>query len=286
LGWTDQALADKIRADRIDVLFDLSGHTARNRLLAFARKPAPIQITWMGYVGTTGLAAMDYILADRHEIPEGVEQYYAEKVLRMPDGYVCYEPPSYAPSVSPLPALKLGHVTFGSFNNPSKITPHVVKVWSKVLNRIPRSHLVLKYRGMGDAFMIKRLSEAFAHYGIDRQRVECLGRSPHPILLEEYNRIDIALDTFPYNGGLTTCEALWMGVPVITCPGETFASRHSLSHLSNVGLTETIADTFDEYVDLAVSLANDYSKLATIRNGLRERVANSPLCDGERFAEN
>jgi len=285
-GLSDQRLTEQIVEDRIDILFDLAGHTAHNRLLVFARKPAPLQITWAGYVGTTGLEAMDYILADRHEIPPGAEAHYREKVLRMPDGYVSYDPPSYAPLVAPLPALKLGHVAFGSFNNRVKIDPRTVEVWAKVLGRVPHSRLVLKYKGMSDKSLVTGLVEEFARHKVDLERLECLEQSAHPELLSAYNRIDLALDPLPYNGGLTTCEALWMGVPVLTCPGETFASRHSLSHLSNVGLTETIARTLDEYVELAVTLASDLSRLASLRAGLRERIAASPLCDGKRFAAN
>jgi predicted O-linked N-acetylglucosamine transferase (SPINDLY family) len=279
-------LAKQIRADRIDILFDLAGHTAKNRLLVFARKPAPIQVTWAGYAGTTGLAAMDYILADRYEIPPEAETYYSERALRLPDGYVCYDPPGYAPAVQPLPALERGFVTFGSFNNPAKITSQVVQVWSRILQRVPQSRLLLKYKGMDDIATVNRLASEFSDRGIDPARIQCLGWSPHESLLAEYNHIDIALDPFPYNGGLTTCEALWMGVPVVTCPGQTFASRHSLSHLSVVGLTETIAGDREEYVEVAVALAGDLARLATLRAGLRSRVAASPLCDGQRFAGN
>jgi predicted O-linked N-acetylglucosamine transferase (SPINDLY family) len=284
-GWTDQRLAQQIRTDRIDILFDLAGHTSGNRLPVFARKPAPIQVTWAGYVGTTGLAAMDYILADRYEIPPQSEAYYRERVLRMPDGYICYDPPGYAPPVSPLPAMEKGYATFAAFHNPPKITPQVVDVWARVLQRLPQARLVLKYRGMDDASVAGRFAELFAAQGIDPARLEFLGFSPHRELLAQYQRVDVALDAFPYNGGLTTCEALWMGVPVVTCPGETFASRHSLSHLSNVGLTETIAGNLDEYVELAVALAGDLPRLAALRAGLRDRMAASPLCDGKRFAE-
>ena len=284
--WSDEQLAQKIRADRIDILFDLAGHTARNRLLVFARKPAPIQITWIGYVGTTGLDAMDYIVADRHEIPDAAEKHYCERVLRMPDGYVCYDPPEYAPPVSTLPAEKGGCVTFGNFNNPAKITSQVIEVWAKILTRVADSRLVLKYNGMNDSSVVDRFSEICAGYGVDTDRLTFLGRSPHEKLLGEYQKIDIALDPFPYSGGLTTCEALWMGVPVITCPGETFASRHSLSHLSNVGLTETVARDLADYVELASGLANDLPRLAKWRAELRERMAASPLCDGPGFAGN
>jgi predicted O-linked N-acetylglucosamine transferase (SPINDLY family) len=204
----------------------------------------------------------------------------------MPDGYVCYEAPVYAPSVSSLPALTHGAVTFGSFSNPPKITPQVLKVWAKILHRVPKSRLILKYKGMDDGATSGRLVDQLCVHGIDPNRIECLGWSRHELSLAEYSRVDVALDPFTYNGGLTTCEALWMGAPVITCPGETFASRHSLSHLSVVGLTETIARDRDEYVELAVSLASDLERLAVLRAGLRDRVANSPLCDGRRFARN
>jgi len=285
-GTNDQQLAQRIRADRIDILFDLAGHTAHNRLLVFARKPAPVQVTWAGYAGTTGLASMDYLLADRYEIPPGAERYYREQVLRMPDGYVCYDPPAYAPPVAPLPALRSGEATFGCFNNPAKITPRVVETWARILRRRPGSRLVLKFNGWNDSGMVRRFTELFAAHEIDLGRLELLGPSPHAKLLAEYNRIDLALDPFPYSGGLTTCEALWMGVPVVTCPGETFASRHSFSHLSNVGLTETIARDLDDYVQRAVCLAGDLPRLAALRAGLRQQMAGSGLCDGKRFATN
>jgi predicted O-linked N-acetylglucosamine transferase (SPINDLY family) len=285
-GHGDPALASQIRADQIDVLFDLAGHTAHNRLLTFARKPAPVQVTWAGYVGTTGLKAMDYLLADRYQVPPGAERHYQERVLRMPDGYVCYDPPADAPPVMPLPSLERGQVTLGCFNYPGKITSHVVEVWARILRRLPGARLVLKYKGWDDRSVAGRLAEMFALHAIDPGRLELHGHSPHAELLAAYHRIDLALDPFPYSGGLTTCEALWMGVPIVTCPGETFASRHALSHLSNVGLTETIAHDLDEYVELVVSLAGDLPRLAALRGGLRQRMAVSPLCDGPRFARN
>jgi predicted O-linked N-acetylglucosamine transferase (SPINDLY family) len=283
--WSDESLAERIRDDRIDILFDLAGHTRKNRLLVFARKPAPIQVTWAGYVGTTGLQAMDYILADRYEIPPEAEPHHVERVLRMPHAYVCYEPPDYAPLVSPLPALKNGYVTFASFNNPPKINAAVVEVWARILCRLPSARLVLKYKGMAEPACADRFVQMFAAHGVDPGRLALLGNSPHVDLLQHYNDIDIALDPFPYNGGLTTLEALWMGVPVVTCPGETFAGRHSLTHLSNLGLTQTIARDQDEYVALAVSLAEDLTGLAALRAGLRERMASSPLCNGPQFAD-
>jgi protein O-GlcNAc transferase len=284
-GLNDAELAARIRADRIDVLFDLAGHTARNRLLVFARRPAPLQITWAGYVGTTGLEAIDYLLADRYHVPPEAESYYCEKVLRMPDGYVCFDAPADAPPVGPLPALTGRGVTLASFSNPAKITPPVVAAWAQILRRLPDARLLLKYRGLDSRASSERLRRLFAAEAISADRVELLGWSPHADLLSLYNQVDLALDTFPYSGGLTTCEALWMGVPVVTWPGMTFAGRHALSHLSTVGLTETIADSRDHYVELAVRVAKDLPHLAALRSGLRARMAASPLCDGQRFAE-
>jgi predicted O-linked N-acetylglucosamine transferase (SPINDLY family) len=285
-GLSDKGLAETIRADRIDILFDLAGHTALNRLLAFARKPAPVQITWLGYVGTTGLAAMDDLIADRFHVPPRAEVHFREKVLRMPDGYVCFEPPDEAPAVGPLPALERGQVTFGSFNNVAKLNSEVIALWAEIVRGVPGSRLVLVSPAFAGQTARRRVGEAFVAAGGAPEQLELRGRLPRPELLAAYNAIDVALDPFPYSGGVTTCEALWMGVPVVTCPVETFASRHSLSHLSNVGLTETIATTRQEYAELAVSLAGDLPRLARLRAGLRPRMAASPLCDGQRFAAN
>ena len=282
-GTSDQRLAEQIHADRVDILFDLAGHTGHNRLLVFARRPAPIQITWIGYEGTTGLTAMDYLLADRHVVPEGTEHYYREHVLRMPEGYLCYDPPDAAPPVGPPPSQEKGYATFGSFNNLAKLTPEVVGVWAEILRRSPRA-VGLEVSRPGRADRAGRYFDLFAAHGVPPQRLVLLPASSYVEYLAAYNQVDVALDPFPFSGGVTTCEALWMGVPVITCPGETFASRHSLSHLSSVGLKETIARNMDEYVDLAVSLAGDPLRLAMLRAGLREQMAASPLCDGRRFA--
>jgi predicted O-linked N-acetylglucosamine transferase (SPINDLY family) len=202
----------------------------------------------------------------------------------MPDGYLCYDPPIVAPPVGPLPLLKKGFATFGSFNNLAKITPEVVAVWAKLLRRAPTARLVLKHRGLGDPTVKQRYLELFAAHNVGPQRLELLPWTSYAECLATYHAVDVALDPFPFSGNTTTCDALWMGVPVVSCPGATFASRHSLSHLSTVGLTETIARNFDEYVERAVSLAADPRRLAALRAGLRERMAASPLCDGKRFA--
>jgi predicted O-linked N-acetylglucosamine transferase (SPINDLY family) len=281
---SEEQLAARIRKDQIDILFDLDGHSGRERLLVFARKPAPLQITWAGYVGTTGLAAIDYLLADRWHVPKDSEAFCREEVLRMPNGYVCYQPPSYSAEVAPLPAEQNGFVTFGSFNQPTKTNRHVVALWARVLKRVAGSRLLLKHRGFDDAAIREPILREFAAEGVDTARIELQGKSPHAALLAEYQRIDIGLDTFPYSGGLTTCEALWMGVPIVTLPGQTFAGRHSLSHLSNVGLTQTITASEQEYVDCAAALAGDLPRLAELRRALRQQMAASPLCDCRRFA--
>jgi len=282
-GLDDERLAEQIRADRIDVLFDLTGHAPGNRLFVFARRPAPVQITWIDSVGTTGLAAIDYLLADPYEIPPGAEACYTERVLRMPRSYVCYDPADDAPPVGPLPALQRGYVTFGSFNNPAKIAVEVVDLWATILRRVSDARLVLKYHGFDEPSTRRRYAELFAQRGVVAERLQIEGGGPHADLLAAYHRIDVALDPI-YNGGLTTCEALWMGVPVVTCPGDSFARRHSLSHLSNVGLVETIAPDADQYVERAAALAGDLPRLTQLRAGLREQMAASPLCDGRQFA--
>jgi predicted O-linked N-acetylglucosamine transferase (SPINDLY family) len=281
---SDEALAQRVIADRIDVLIDLAGHTAGDRMVMFAQKPAPIQMTWMGYTGTTGLAAMDYLLADRYQVPEDGAQHCREKVLRLPDDYVVFDPLD-TPDVAPRPAAG-GPFTLCSFNNPSKVNGNVVRLWARILKRLPESRLLLHFRGFDGPATQARYAGLFAECGVDPSRVEMAGWRDREELLRQYGRVDLALDPFPYGGGLTTCEALWMGVPVVTCPGRTFASRHSLTHLSNVGLGEFVARDPDEYLEIVVRTAGDPQRLATIRAGLRQQVAASPLCDGARLARN
>jgi protein O-GlcNAc transferase len=280
---SDEELANQIRKDRIDILFDLMGHNGK-RLLAFARKPAPLQVTWFGYVGTTGMRAMDFLLADRFHVCPGEEIHYAESILRMPNGYACYGPPAESPEVGPLPAIETGHVTFGCLNNPEKFSPRTIDAWSKILNRVPNARLLLKYRGLEHDEIQDRIKVEFAQRMIGPSRIRIEGGSPHQEHLEAYHRVDLALDTLPYSGGLTTCESLWMGVPVITCPGKTFASRHSMSHLTNAGYPEFVAPDPKGYIELAVRWASRLDELAVIRSQMRDRVRQSPLCDAPRFA--
>jgi predicted O-linked N-acetylglucosamine transferase (SPINDLY family) len=283
-GLPDVQLAAQIRADRIDILFDLEGHNAGNRLLVFARKPAPIQITWLDYVGTTGLSAIDYILADPRQVPPEGQPYYSEKVLRVPDDYICFDPPMDAPPVGPLPAETNGFVTFVSHNIVAKTTVESIGIWSRILRELSSSRLILGNRGFDTPRTIERVRKQFAECAVDPERISFRGWLPRAELLAAYNEADIALDTLPYNGGLTTCEAMWMGVPVVTCPGETFASRHGLAHLTAAGVPETIACNANDYVATAVALASDLPRLASLRATLRTRMETSPLCDGPRFA--
>lgn len=285
LGRDPEAIAQMIADDRIDVLVDLTDHLAGGGLGVFARRPAPILVKWVGgQINTTGLPFFDYFLSDKVENPPEDDRWYVEQIVRLPDGYVCYAPPSYAPPVAPLPALRNGYVTFGCFNNTAKLNAHTVALWAELLRRVPRSRLILKYKGFGDPAVVERYHEAFQQHGIESDRLDIRGWSAHKALLATYNEVDIALDPYPYSGGLTTCEALWMGVPVITRPGPTFAGRHSATHLTNAGLVDWIVDTDEEYLVLAERWAGDLYGLARLRRRLRQQMASSPLVDGERFA--
>lgn len=283
----DLALARLARELRIDVLIDLGGHGDAGRMPACAHRLAPVQIKWVGMQNhSSGLAEMDWFLTDRWETPPGSEALYTERLLRLPDGYVCYCPPPYAPDVAPLPALANGHVTFGCFNNLAKVTPHVLTTWATILRRLPDARLVLKTHQFSDPDTAARIRDAFVTQGIDPARLDLRGGSPHRAFLGEYNQIDIVLDPFPYSGGLTTCEALWMGVPTIALPGTFFAARHSLSHLSNAGLADWAARDEADYIDMAIQRAADLPALATLRATLRAQVKASPLCDARRFGRN
>ena len=281
----DEFITDLILADEIDILIDLSGHTGTT-LPVFARKPAPIQISWAGWVGTTGLSAMDYVLSDKYSTLPDEEKYYTEKIIRMPDGWICFAPADTAPAVGPLPMKRNDYISLCAFCNPAKINEDVISVWSKIMTALPSSKLLIKYRGISSKLNQDRIWELFNTEGINQSRVILEGWSPHSELIARYNEIDIALDTFPYSGGVTTFEALWMGVPVVTMPGGTFASRHSQSHLSTMGLLELIAEDQDAYVKIAVDLANDVERLSNLRARLRPIMAASPSCDGKLFADN
>ncbi|MEA2743664.1 MAG: protein O-GlcNAc transferase, partial [Acetobacteraceae bacterium] len=275
------------RARGIDILIDLGGYGDAARMAACANRLAPVQIKWVGMqTHSSGLAEMDWFLTDRWETPDGFEPLYSEKLLRMPDGYVCYSPPSHAPDVVGSPALTNHHVTFGCFNNLAKITPLTIQTWAEILRRVPASRLILKTHQLSDLPTADGLLASFSALGIDRDRIELRGSSGHRAFMGEYGHVDIVLDPFPYSGGLTTCEALWMGVPTITLPGEIFASRHSASHMSNAGLPDWVTGSVAEYIEMAVTRASNVPALATLRASLRESVRRSPLCDAPRFGQN
>ncbi len=272
------------RGHALDIVIDLGGNGDQGMLGLCANRLAPVQIKWVGAQNhSTGLAEMDWFITDRWETPAGFERFYSERLLPLDDGYVCYSPPPYAPDVAPLPAAANGHITFGCFNNLAKITRAGIATWSAILRRLPNARLAIMCHQISEAPTRAGLLDAFAAHRIGAERIDLLGGAPHGELLRRYGRIDIALDPFPYSGGLTTCEALWMGVPVITMPGETFASRHSASHLANIGLDDWIAQDLAAYQDLAIAKAADIVALAQTRRGLRARMAASPLCDGPRF---
>ncbi len=283
---TDDALAEMIREDSIDVIVDLAGHTKGNRLLTLARKPAPIRVCGGGHYGVTGVDGVQYLLSDRFHTPPGSDAYYSEQLICLPDDYICYRPPPDTPPVAKLPALGRGHVVFGCYNNLSKITANVIRVWTEILTCVPDSKIRLQTHALNDSATRDRIRGLFESHGIDGSRVELEGPVSHIELLDNYRVIDIALDPFPYSGGLTTCEALWMGVPVITVRGGTFAGRHSTSHLSNVGFERLVTETETDYIAAATRLACDLNGLATIRQSLRTKMAASPLCDGERYTRN
>ncbi len=281
---SDAQLTQTARDHMIDILIDLGGYGDAGRMAACANRLAPVQIKWVGMQAhSSGLPEMDWFLTDRWETPEGFDSLYSERLLRMPDGYVCYSPPPHAPDVAQLPALERGYITFGCFNNLAKITPVVLETWAEILRRLPTARLILKTHQLSDQATADRFHQSLTGLGIHGSRFEFRGSSGHRALMANYNDVDVILDPFPYSGGLTTCEALWMGVPVVALQGEIFASRHSASHLANIGLADWVCDTVAEYIDLAIARATDLGGLAALRNGLRERMRRSPLCDAPRF---
>jgi len=285
VGVSDDDAARRIRDDRIDILIDLGGHTAGNRLMLFARKPAPVQITYLGYVGTTGLSAIDYRLTDACADPPGADDGGPERLIRLPRGAWCFAPLSGEPVVADLPALRAGHVTFGSFNNLAKVTPYTMQLWARILLQIPASRLLVKSAVFRSPEARRRFQAYFTDRGIDLTRLELVADEPSQLQhLRQYDRVDIALDTFPYHGVTTTCEALWMGVPVLTLAGQRHASRIGVSLLTNAGYPEFVAQTPEAYVQQAADLVADLPRLATMRATMRDRLRSSPLMDAPQFA--
>lgn len=285
-GLTDAEVASRIRHDRPDVLIDLAGHNARGRPGVFARKPAPVQVAWSGYMATTGLAAMDALVADRHHVPDGMEGFYAERVLRMPDAFIAYDPPGGEEilPLTPPPSLSGGPVTFGSFNILTKLNDGVLAAWAAILRRMPDARLLMKTKALSCPATAALWRGRLAAAGIDPDRVTMAGASSSLDHMRRCASVDVALDPFPFAGSTTTLETLWMGVPVVTLPGETFSSRHSLAFLTVAGVEGCVAADPADYVERAVALASDPQRLAELRRSLRPRMAGGPLCDGNRLA--
>ena len=281
-GLPAEEAAACVRGDAIDILVDLAGHTEQNVLPVLARRPAPVQVTGIGYFNTTGLPAIDYMLTDVHVDPMGTaDPSFTEEMLRLPHSHFCYTLPEDLPAVTPPPMERRGYVTFGSFNNFSKVTEEVLHLWRALLDAVPHARLLVKSKLFGSAEGREIAAERFARCGIAAERVEMRGFGPHH--LAEYGDMDIALDTFPYTGGMTTCEALAMGVPVITLRGESHGARFGESLLRNANQPELIAKAPEDYVRLAVRLASSPEQLRTLRMELRPRLERSPLMDAHTY---
>jgi len=277
----DTELFERIRADRIDILVDLSGHTGNNRLPVFGRRAAPVQISWIGYPATTGLSQMDYRISDGWADPEGeTDRFHSERLLRLPAGFLCYRPPENAPA----PADRAGRrpITFGSFNNLSKVTDEVIALWARLLTDCPDTRLLLKSRQLADHGVRDRVLGVFQENGVPPERLDLRARLRDPSdHLALYHEVDVALDTFPYNGTTTTCEALWMGVPVIALAGALHAGRVGVSLLNQIGQPGWVVDTPDAYVAKALAIAADPPRRAV----LRDQVAGSTLVDAKGFTQ-
>lgn len=284
LFMSDDDLAERIRDDQIDILVDLSGHTAYNRLPVFVRRPAPVQASWIGYFHSTGLNSIDYFITDSHTSPRGCEQRFSETPLWLPHSRFCYAPPDYAPPPADLKAKSAGYVTFGSFNRVEKLVKPVIAAWAEILRQTPDSRLVIKSGALRDPNLHRYFARRFRAHGIAEDRLDLRGPSPHPQMLAEYGDIDIALDPFPFNGGMTTIEALWMGVPVVSVAGQGVVSRQTHSALANIGLDgELVFPDLAAYIAGAVSLANDLPRLEELRQSLRDKMAASPICQPAQF---
>ncbi|KPK24820.1 MAG: hypothetical protein AMJ61_13290 [Desulfobacterales bacterium SG8_35_2] len=285
VGIEHEAVAELIQKDGIDILVDLAGHSSDNSLPVFARKPAPVQVTWLGYPNTTGLKTMDYRFTDAIADPPGDDgRLHSEQLIRLEHGFLCYQPLASAPEVCSLPCLEQGYITFGSFNNLTKVTPDVIRVWAGILQAVPDSRLLLKAKQLSDDQTRIHFDKMFAREGIAPERLEMHSR----LLKQEdhlglYSRVDIGLDPFPYNGTTTTCEALWLGVPVITLLGNRHAGRVGASILHRLGLGELVASSAEKYIELARVLTRDRKRLQKMRSSLRSRMQQSELMNSRRF---
>tara|TARA_B100001059_G_C17825707_1_gene581233 strand:- start:761 stop:3028 length:2268 start_codon:yes stop_codon:yes gene_type:complete len=282
----DHTAASLIYRDNIDILLDLSGHTAKNRLPIFLWKPAPLQITWLGYFSTTGLSVMDYLLGDNFVTPANSAERFSEEIYQLPDSYLCLTPPSYDLEVTPLPALKNGYVTFCCFNKLPKLNKNVLVTWGKIMEKVAGSHLFLKDKSFSLPSTRDTLIDSFESVGIARHRLIFEGSSSRYDYLRAYNQADIALSPFPYGGGTTSAEGLWMGVPFVTKEGSTFISRIGKSIAGSTGLSNWVSDSEEDYIEKAVKFSSDLSQLSALRASLRDQVLASPMFNSERFSEN
>jgi predicted O-linked N-acetylglucosamine transferase (SPINDLY family) len=282
-GMEDAALARQIREDQIDILVDLAGHTGEHRLLTFAQKPAPVQVTYLGYPATTGLPAIDYRLTDSITDPVGIESFCSEQLVRLPQSFFVFDGDDALPFDANLPARRNGFVTFGSINNFSKIGPSTLERWAVILHGTHPSRLVMINKAMGNHSTRETLLKFFGDHGVTADRLELLS----PMGLAEYYRqiseMDITLDPLPFNGHTTTCQSLWMGVPVLTLAGNSFRGRMGKSVMTHLGLPEFVAESSEQYIARGISIASDLDRLAEIRRTLRERMRDSVLCDGKTF---
>jgi protein O-GlcNAc transferase len=285
---SDEDLARKIHGDKIDILVDLAGHTALNRLPVFAWKPAPLQVSWLGYWASTGVAEMDYILVDPVSVPQSEARYFSEKLWYLPDTRLCFSPPITAESVevTGLPAQSKGYLTFGSYQALNKINDRTLAAWSRVLAELPAARLRVQSRPLSYPGTVADMRRRLAAAQIDIERVDLVGGASRDQYLASYADVDVVLDTFPFPGGTTTAEALWMGVPTVTLSGNSLLARQGESMMRCVGLTDWVAPDDDEYVKLALAQVRDLNKLGELRASLRLRALDSPLFGAKRFAEN
>ncbi len=282
----DDDVAETIHSDGIDILVDLAGHTANNRMRLFAQKPAPVQATWIGYLHSTGISQIDYLIADAVSVPEDSRQCFSEKVVRLPQCFLCYGQPENRPAVAPPPVIANGFVTFGCFNNLAKVSGGTLTLWKKILSRTENSRLLLKNFAFNDAQICEEYLDKLDALGFDIARVSLQGPLGHGEYFASYGQVDIALDPFPFSGGTISADALWMGVPVVTLAGDRMASRTSASILTCLGLSSLVTSDGDSYVNAAVSLAKDPAGLASLRQGMRPRFAQTALGEPEIFTAN
>ena len=284
IGYSDDRASEQIYNDSLHILVDLSGHTGANRLPLFAYRPAPIQISWLGYCGTTGVEEIDYVLGDSVVTPENDRDHFCETVWRLPETYWCYSHPKEQIETGPLPALENEAITFGCFNNLRKVNGRVISVWADILNSVPGSKLFLKSRQLETLSVANALKQSFLDRGVSSERLLLEGHSSREDYLRAYNRVDIALDTFPYPGGATTLEGLWMGAPFITMKGDRFYSHNGEAIARHAGLSRWIAADDREYVQKAREFSSQLGELARLRQVLRQQTLNSPLFDAGRFS--